>query len=63
MGSVVDKVALRWISLQLSSGAGTIDSLMAAVPSDPVSPHPKNENKKRTSTGKSQMKFREAPWS
>jgi len=35
MGSVVDKVALGWISLQLSSGAGTIDSLMAAVPRDP----------------------------
>jgi len=35
IGSVVNKVALGWISLQLSSGAGTIDSLMAAVPRDP----------------------------
>jgi len=38
MGSVVDKVALEWISLQLSSGAGKIDSLMAAVPRDPPTP-------------------------
>jgi len=35
MGSVVDKVALGWIPLQLSSGAGAIDSLMAAIPRDP----------------------------
>jgi hypothetical protein len=34
MGSVVDKVALGWISLQLSCGAGAINSLMAAVPRD-----------------------------
>jgi hypothetical protein len=58
MGSVVDKVALGWISLQLSSGAGTIDSIMAAVPRDP---QPQEQNKKKTSTGKRQMKFREVP--
>lgn len=43
MGSEVDKVAVGWISLQVSSGDGTIDSLMSAVPRDP---NPKNEMKK-----------------
>lgn len=38
MKSVVYKVALGWISLQLSSGAGTMDSLMAAVLRDPPTP-------------------------